>query len=391
MTEPTSLYLHIPFCTTKCTYCAFNTYTNMEALVPAFVDALIAEIGWVGRGRPGQTAGTIFFGGGTPSLLTPQQFTRIMDAIREHFTVLPNAEVTLEANPNDVDTDYLSALRAAGINRISIGMQSAIPGELALFARRHTNDAIPRAVTAVRRAGFASLNLDLIYGTPGQTLESWQATLEAALAMQPQHVSLYALGLEEGTPLKKRVDRGEVAAPDDDLAADMYDLATDMLGGRGYSQYEISNWAKPGHESRHNLQYWYNLPYLGLGPGAHGFANGVRYSTVLGPAQYIRAMEDATSIAMDAFAYPRTPAVRESTQLDTTSEIAETLIMGLRLTQHGIDRGVFRQRFGVDLVDLHRPVIEKYAVYGLLEVSDERVRITSAGRMLSNMIFRELV
>lgn len=387
MIPPLSVYIHIPFCTTKCTYCAFNTYTNLDELIPRLVQAVAREAELVARsvGRP--SVGTIFFGGGTPSLLTVDQFAHIMAALNRHYDVLPGAEITFEANPNDLNADYLTGLRHLGLNRISIGMQTTIASELALFARRHNNDAVALSVTAAHRAGFDNLNLDLIYGVPHQTIESWTASLEAAIALKPQHLSLYALGLEEGTPLKKWVDRGQVAAPDDDLAADMYELASERLEGAGYSQYEISNWARPGYESRHNLQYWLNLPYIGLGPGAHGFAGGVRYATLLSPQRYVQALEAAE----EPLAFPLTPAVSESTRLDADTEIAETLIMGLRLTQRGIERAEFRQRFGVDVVDRHRPIIEKYVGYGLLEYDEQRLRITRSGRMLSNAIFRELV
>lgn len=387
MIPPLSVYIHIPFCTTKCTYCAFNTYTNLDDLIPRLVQAVAREAELVARsvGRP--AVGTIFFGGGTPSLLTVEQFAHMMAALNRHYDVLPGAEITLEANPNDLNTDYLTGLRRLGLNRISIGMQTTIASELALFARRHNNDAVALAVTAAHRAGFDNLNLDLIYGVPHQTIESWSASLEAAIALKPQHLSLYALGLEEGTPLKKWVDRGQVAAPDDDVAADMYELASERLDEAGYQQYEISNWARPGYESRHNLQYWLNLPYIGLGPGAHGFAGGVRYATVLSPQRYVQALEAAE----EPLAFPLSPAVSESTRLDADTEIAETLIMGLRLTQHGIERAEFRQRFGVDVVDRHRAIIDKYVGYGLLEYDEQRLRITRAGRMLSNAIFRELV
>ncbi len=331
--------------------------------------------------------GTIFFGGGTPSLLSIEQFDQILSAIQRFYRVQPDAEITLEANPNDLNLDYLIGLRRLGFNRISIGMQTAIASELALFARRHNNDAVALAVSAARRAGFGSINLDLIYGVPHQTLDDWAVSLAAALALKPQHLSLYALGLEEGTPLKKWVDRGQVAAPDDDTTADMYDLATDRLAQAGYEQYEISNWAQPGFESRHNLQYWLNLPYIGLGPGAHGFAGGVRYSTVLPPRQYIQRIERAQA-PLD---FPLSPAVAEFSRLDAETEIAETLIMGLRLTRLGIDRATFQRRFGVDVVDRHRSVIEKYAAVGLLEYDEERLRITRAGRLLSSAIFRELI
>ncbi|MEO8397890.1 MAG: radical SAM family heme chaperone HemW, partial [Chloroflexota bacterium] len=283
-----SIYLHIPFCTTKCTYCAFNTYIKLEALVEPFVHALIREIQIVARSKPDQAVGTIFFGGGTPSLLTPQQFAEIIAALRDNFQVSPDAEITLEANPNDLDIAYLTALRRVGLNRISIGMQTANQNELELFKRRHDNDAVVRAVSAARAGGFDNLNLDLIYGFPHQTLESWEISLQQMLALQPDHISLYALGLEEGTPLKAWVERGRLPEPDEDLAADMYERASEVLREHGYEQYEISNWARPGHECLHNLQYWHNDDYVGVGPGAHGYADGVRYSTVLSPQRYIK-------------------------------------------------------------------------------------------------------
>jgi oxygen-independent coproporphyrinogen-3 oxidase len=381
---PLSLYLHIPFCSVKCSYCAFNTYTNLEALIEPFTDALIREIQLVGHG---QRVGTIFFGGGTPSLLTPAQFERIMQAIYSAFSVDADAEISLEANPADLSRPYLTALRETGLNRISIGMQSANANELALFNRRHDNDAVVRAVSAARLAGFDNLNLDLIYGVPHQTLFSWETTLGQAIALQPEHLSLYALGIEDGTHMKAWVERGRLPAPDDDLAADMYDLATEMLGAAGYVQYEISNWAKPGRECRHNLQYWRSWDYLGLGPGAHGYANGVRYSVILSPQRYIKGLSEAAGECP----YPLTPVMDEAATLTREAEIAEALIMGLRLTNEGVSRAAFLARFGADLVDLHRDVIDKYVGYGLLTVDDERVRITSQGRMLSNMIFRELV
>jgi oxygen-independent coproporphyrinogen III oxidase len=385
MTDLHSIYLHIPFCSTKCTYCAFNTYTNLEALVEPFVQALIREIGVVSA--PDRAVHTVFFGGGTPSLLTLEQLKRILQTIRLHFNLLPDAEISLEANPNDLDFAYLSGLKAVGVNRLSIGMQTANPNELALFARRHDNDAVARAVFSARAAGFDNLNLDLIYGFSHQTMDSWQTTLQQALALKPEHLSLYALGLEDGTPMKAWVDRGKLPAPDDDLTADMYEMATDVLADAGYEQYEISNWSKPGRQCRHNLQYWRNLPYLGLGPGAHGYVDGVRYATVLSPRRYIDVMEDIRQ----SYTIPYTPATADPVVVTPDDEIAETLIMGLRLTQEGIKRQVFQQRFGIDLVELHRPIIEKYERYGLLYFDDKVVKITQQGRLLSNQIFRELV
>ncbi len=384
----TSIYLHVPFCSTKCSYCAFNTYTHLETLIEPFVAASIREIQYVARSKPDLPVGTIFFGGGTPSLLTPNQFARILVALNESFRIQNNAEITLEANPNDLNREYLAALRQIGLNRISIGMQTANENELQLFRRRHDNDAVARAVTAARSAGFDNLNLDLIYGFPHQTLESWQTSLSQMIALQPDHVSLYALGIEDGTPMKVWVERGQLPEPDDDLAADMYELASGLLSQHGYEQYEISNWARPGHTCRHNLQYWHNDDYIGIGPGAHGYADGVRYSTVLSPQRYIKALSE---LRAGDLVYPRTPALAEATQVDRAGQISETLIMGMRLTQEGIPRADFESRFGVDLVSLYGDVIRKYTGHGLLQVDDERVRLTDAGRLLSNVVLREFV
>lgn len=385
--KPLSVYLHIPFCSTKCTYCAFNTYTHLEKLIEPFVKALIREIEIVGRSKPKQAVGTIFFGGGTPSLLTPEQFALIIAALRENFAVEPDAEMTLEANPNDLNRDYLTALRRTGLNRISIGMQTANENELQLFQRRHDNDAVVQAVSAARKAGFSNLNLDLIYGFPHQTLESWQATLRQMLALQPEHISLYALGLEDGTPLKSWVERGRLPEPDDDLAADMYELASAVLHEHGYEQYEISNWSRPGYACRHNLQYWHNDDYVGLGPGAHGYADGVRYSVILSPQRYIKALNAADT----PYEYPYSPATDEATIVDRAGQMSETLIMGMRLTQEGIPREGFRQRFGTDLLNEHGDAIRRHVEHGLLSVDSERVRLTDAGRLLSNLVFREFV
>ncbi|MBA3871720.1 MAG: radical SAM family heme chaperone HemW [Anaerolineae bacterium] len=387
MISPSSLYLHIPFCRIKCTYCAFNTYVNLDNLIEPFVQAMIQEIKIVGSSKDRQQLHTVYIGGGTPSLLTAEQLQRILAAIQSEFDLLPGSEISMESNPSDLTSDYMASVRAIGVNRLSIGMQSANESELKLFERRHDLNAVIKAVEAARKGGFDNLNLDLIYGIPQQTLADWENSLKVLLQLQPEHVSLYALGLEDGTPLKTWVETGKYPAPDDDLAADMYDLATDMLGGAGLAQYEISNWSKPGLECKHNLQYWRNLPYPGVGPGAHGYADGVRYSTILSPQRYIKVMKET----QNNFVYPRTPATDQAVVVDRDSEIAETLIMGLRLTQEGIDRETFRQRFGEDLLDVHPETIARYEKHGLLYVDDKVVRITTKGRLLSNMVFRDLV
>ncbi len=351
------------------------------------MQALVKEIEILGESKPAQVVHTIYLGGGTPSLLSSEQLARILNAIHLKFVVLPDAEISMESNPRDLTPEYMEAIRDIGINRLSIGMQSANAHELELFARRHDNEQVIEAVVAARSGGFTNLNLDLIYGIPAQTLDGWETSLKQMLAHQPEHISLYALGLEDGTSMKAWVESGKLPAPNDDLAADMYEIASDILEADGYGQYEISNWSKPGYECRHNLQYWRNLPYPGLGPGAHGLADGIRYSTILSPQRYIRALQEATG----HFEFPRTPAIDQSIILTRETEIADTLLMGLRLTEEGINRANFAERFGVDPVDLHRLLFEKFVGYGLLEINPERVRVTRQGRLLSNMIFRELV
>lgn len=382
-----SLYLHIPFCTTRCTYCAFNTYANLNQLIDAFVHALAQEITFVAETNPYGSVGTVFFGGGTPSLLTPKQFDFLISGIRQNFVVENDAEITAEANPNNLEIDYLSAIRDAGINRLSIGMQSAITRELDLFARRHHHGTTARAVEAARAIGFNNLNLDLIYGIPYQTLRDWEHSLNKLIGLEPEHVSMYALGLEPGTAMDAWVQGGQLPSPDEDLVADMYELATNIMKENCFEQYEISNWSKPGFQCRHNLQYWRNLPYLGFGPGAHGFAGGVRYSTILSPRQYVKVVVEQPG----PFVFPQSAATLEASRLTREEEIAETLMMSLRLTEEGVQRRLFQERFGTDIMDLHGPIFRRFVTNGLVEVQSDRIRLTERGRLLSNVVFRELI
>lgn len=384
---PHVLYLHIPFCRHICTYCAFNTYAGMEDSFSAFVDALCHEISLVGDLNPEIPLISVFFGGGTPSLLPNSDYRRLLNTIRRHFVLLPNAEISIEANPNDLSKSYAEGLLEAGINRLSIGMQSANPNELELFQRQHDQIMVVEAMRAGKQAGFSSISLDLIYGIPDQTLSDWRSTLEQALMLQPQHFSLYNLDHKGGTVLTNWVKDGVVPVPDDDLSADMYELATEMLGGVGFDQYEISNWAQPGHQSRHNLQYWYNDPYLGLGPGAHGYADGVRYTVVRSPHRYIEKLKNGAVRRQ----FPRSPATAKVVSVDRQTEMAETIMMGLRLTKQGIDRYRFKARFGVDLVTVHQEAVEKHVKSGLLEVDEDRVCLSKAGRFLSNAVIRDFI
>ena len=272
--ETASLYLHIPFCHTRCHYCDFNTYAGILPLREPYVRALLTEIAMAGTfaqlpdGNPRRSR-TIFFGGGTPSLLSVSQISRILDACSKNFAVDNDAEITLEANPGTLNQEQLAGLRAAGINRLSMGAQSFDAELLKTLGRIHSPKDITQAVRYARAAGFTSINVDFMFGLPGQTMSHWRETLDRALAMHIEHLSLYSLIIEEGTPFYSWTREGRITSGDEDLCADMYEYADERLQAAGYINYEISNWSLPGYQSRHNLTYWLNLPYLGMGAGAY--------------------------------------------------------------------------------------------------------------------------
>lgn len=393
--EPLSLYLHIPFCRHRCAYCDFNTYAGLDNLIPAYTGALKREIELLAESAGSRMeAHTIFFGGGTPSLLPVEALAEIMQALRSCFDLLPEVEATLEANPGTLDPDYLRALRSLGINRLSLGMQSASPEELILLEREHDFKDVIRAVTWARQAGFEQINLDLIFGLPEQSLASWRNTLELALGLLPEHFSLYSLTLEHGTPMHHWANRGLISEPDPEAAAEMYEYASSRLEEAGYRQYEISNWARAGSQGvvmacRHNLQYWRGLPYLGLGAGAHGYAAGVRTENVRAPSAYIRRLEQPSPKD-----FPCTPATLASRLVSREDELAETMMMGLRLVEEGVGEAAFAARFGQSLRQVYGRQIERLERQGLLEWGGPeggRLRLTEKGRLLGNRVFVEFV
>lgn len=399
---PLSIYLHIPFCVHRCAYCDFNTYAGQEASLPAYVDALVREIEFVGAGDKGKlkVVHTIFFGGGTPSLLSAPQLVSVMDALRAYFTFSSNLEVTLEANPGTTSQEFLRRLRAAGVNRLSFGLQSANPQELRMLERAHDFFDVIHSIKWARLAGFDNLNLDLIYGLPEQTLAGWRTTLRRALDLRPEHFSLYALTLEHSAPFGRWAARGLLPLPDPDLAADMYEWASQYLSENGYLQYEISNWAKSAqrsYECRHNLQYWRGLPYLGLGAGAHGYAYGLRYSNVLRIKTYIERLANFQSADLT---FPISPAVVNSHRQSLQEEMSEFMLTGLRLTREGISPEIFRARFVRDLYQVFGREIEELIRLGLLEWAQappshsgeekgrgDVLRLTVRGRLLGNQVF----
>lgn len=385
---PLSIYMHIPFCSVRCGYCAFNTYTELDHLIPAYVKALCREIDIVASSNPHHEIHTLYFGGGTPSLLTPGQVEQILLRASAAFKILPDAEISLEANPEDLAFDYLRDLRSLGVNRLSIGMQSANAKILRLFDRQHDLQAVTDAVDAARKAGFDNLNLDVIFGSPGETLSNWRNTVAVLTRLSPEHLSMYGLELKGGTSLRLRVDAGDLPRPDDDLFADMYEYASEVFARKGYLQYEISNWCLPPSQCRHNLQYWRNQPYLGLGAGAHGFAGGIRYSTIAAPQRYIAALAGGADTPL---AFPLTPAAAKHKVVNRSDDLYETIMMGLRLTQEGINRTRFAIRFGEDFVSMFPGQVERLVALGLIQVNEDCVRLSASGRLLSNGVIREFV
>ena len=406
---PLALYVHIPFCETKCPYCDFNTYAGIEALIPAYVDALAHEIAQWGAllGRP--ELGSVFFGGGTPSYLPANDLLRLTGAIVDTFRLASGAEMTLEANPGDVTPEGATEWLRAGFNRVSIGVQSLDDGELLLLGRRHTAEQARGAVAVARRAGFGDLSVDLMFGLPHQSLATWERTLDGALALTPDHLSLYALTLEMETPMDVDVRSGRLPEPDPDLGAEMYQLAQSRLEGAGYGQYEISNWARPGHASRHNLTYWHNRPYLGVGPGAHSYLlpsalpagdlpsaalgrHGARFAVMRSPRGYIgRALQWGESRATPAPDLLRNVPFLESVEvLDAATAMAETMIMGLRLNE-GMDDASFRLRFGRSITEAFPEAVAECLELGLLEWEAGWLRLAEAGRLLGNEAFQRFV
>lgn len=382
-----SVYLHIPFCQHRCGYCDFNTYAGQENAIPEYIAALKKEIQMAGEKVP---VHTIFFGGGTPSLIPPALMGGILVTIATVFDLQPDAEITLEANPGTVSPESLRQLRAAGFNRISYGMQSAHPDDLRLLERQHDHLDVIHAVEWARIAGFDNLSLDLIFALPFQTLERWKWSLEQALLLKPDHLSLYGLTIEHGTPFRRHLERGLIPLPDDDLGADMYEWAGQRLNEAGFAQYEISNWAKQTPAgplmARHNLQYWRNLPYYGFGAGAHGYIHGTRTANVNGIRAYIQRIETGTG---------QFPAAVSITTVDRWTAMEEHMMVGLRLTEEGVSDELFTKRFGVSLEQAFAEPLKRLAPTGLLEWVDQggerRLRLSKRGQLVGNQVFQMFV
>jgi len=366
------LYVHIPFCRHKCNYCSFASYQSRETDIAVYLCALKAELAQRAGGRPIRS---IYFGGGTPSLLSPEQIGGILATIDSLSAVNEAAEITIEANPGTLDTAYLAAVRGLGVNRLSLGAQSMNNRELDLLGRIHKAAEVQEAVHCARSAGFENLNLDLIYGLPGQGLSGWQRTLDEAIAMKPEHLSLYALTLDAETPMWRALKEMSLPDIDPDLSADQYEMAEDLLAAHGYRHYEISNWAEEGRECRHNMVYWQNRPYLGVGVAAHSWLDGHRMANTGNLDEYLAAF---------AGKRPLLPDMDEVIGLDL--ELAETVILGLRL-EAGVDINSLKNRFGIDVLSYYSQPIREMVDSGLMKHTGEYIRLTRRGRLLSNEVF----
>ncbi len=367
-----SIYVHVPFCRRRCAYCSFVSYAKRETDIPDYARALIEETKL--RRIEDSEVKTIYFGDGTPSLLPVEILSRILLTIDEYYKPDDRAEITLEANPGTVSLEYLKAIRSLGINRLSLGVQSLDAAELKLLGRIHTASEARASIREAKEAGFTNLSLDFIYGIPSRSLDTWRKMLGEIVSLGARHLSLYGLTLEEGTPLHERVKNGEIQSPDPDAAASEYELAEEMLERAGYQQYEISNRAKPGFESRHNLAYWKRTPYLGLGVAAHSFLDHKRIANTSDLDEYLSCLANGRLP-------PQTAEV-----ISEATALSEAIILGLRLNQ-GVSADDIKAHFSIDLYSRFANEIAELVSLGLLECLEDRIKLTPRGRLLGNEVF----
>jgi len=373
------IYVHIPFCLSKCAYCDFYSCRpkNMSA-VEDYVSALCRHIRMYSDLTEEYTADTVYIGGGTPTVLPEESLTDLIRCINDTFHPAQGCEFTVEANPSDVTEKTLAAIRTAGANRLSMGLQSALDSELKLLGRRHTAEDFEKTFMAARRSGFDNISLDLMFGIPDQTGESFARTLGYAVSVSPEHISVYDLKIEPSTLFGKRTE--SYRFPDEDAEADMYENAVASLSDAGYRQYEISNFAKPGFESRHNLKYWKLDEYLGFGPGAHSLFRGSRFSIVKNTGKYIEAVNGGSD----------EPVIAGREECTEESLMGEYIMLGLRLAD-GISTDDFKARFGRDFTEMYRDRILKYEKSGFMKVSGKNVSLTPRGMFVSNYILTDIL
>lgn len=374
----TSLYIHIPFCTRKCNYCSFNSYSGRETLQERYVDALCVEMA---RLRPGRDTGrleTVFLGGGTPTLLSHGQLSKLFRSLVFHFQLADDVELSIESNPGTVDIEKLHRLKELGVNRLSFGVQSFNDGELKGLGRVHSAKEAQFAVEIARRAGFTNISLDLMYGLPGQTPASWRDSLETAVALGVNHLSLYQLTVEEKTPLERMLAEGTRVLPDEELFAEMDSITEDISVQAGFEQYEISNYARESSCCRHNIVYWENGEYYGAGAGAVSFLENRRSRNENDPLSYCNLIENSKTVIM------------ESETLTRDASFRETVIMGLRM-HRGVSVASLVKRYGIDLERYYGESLTRMINEDLLVLKDHILQLTKRGRVFANLVMSELV
>lgn len=376
MADVLGIYVHIPFCKSKCDYCDFYSLSGQEVLMDRYQKALISHIKSTLPFLKGRPVDSIYFGGGTPSYYGEKRLREILTLLQRGLSVTRQAEITVECNPDSVDWRSMARLRRAGVNRISLGMQSADPQQLRCIHRIHTPRQVVQAVDEIRKAKIENLSLDLIYGLPEQTMANWEDTLATAIALAPEHISCYGLKVEENTPLFRQVAEG-LSLPDGDCQADLYLRAVEVLRGAGYHQYEISNFAKPGKESRHNMKYWLGREYVGFGPGAHSYFRGKRYAYAKDLDGYIASMS------------AREELLEEQQTITAAEQAREYLLLRMR-TRRGIEEWEYRRKFGLNFEPISRR-LEFFERHHWVEQAEHRWHFTPEGFLLSNTLILDLL
>jgi len=373
-----SLYIHIPFCVAKCSYCSFNSYAGLERLQERYVDALAVECSQVASEGQRTPLKTVFLGGGTPSVLSNEQLKHLFGVISTDFEIAKGAEISIEANPGTVDAEKFDTLRQCGVNRLSIGVQSFDDHELRTIGRIHSAAEARSAVETAQAAGFHNLSIDLMYGLPGQTAESWQQSLDTALSLSVQHLSLYQLTVEEETPLEGMIQKGRVQLPDEDVVADLDTITASLLAKSDFRQYEISNYAEKNYQCRHNVNYWNNRDYYGLGAGAVSYSHGTRVKNIADPSHYCALLESGQSVHAEEECLQREESFRE------------TVIMALRMNK-GVSTDDLQARYGLDFEQLYGDIVQDLCGRNLLARGNKNVYLTAKGRTFANLVMAELV
>ncbi len=373
-----SLYIHIPFCVAKCSYCSFNSYTGLDRLQERYVDAVAIECSNVDSGGGRTPLRSVFLGGGTPSLLSTGQLKRLFGIIFSNFEIAAGAEISIEANPGTIEKEKLETLLQCGVNRLSIGVQSFNDTELHAIGRIHSAEEARHAIENAQAIGFDNLSIDLMYGLPGQTAKSWQQNLETVLSMSVQHLSLYQLTVEEKTPLESMLKRGRVELPHEDVVADMDAITASLLAKSDFTQYEISNYARQGYQCQHNVNYWHNADYYGIGAGAVSYSHGKRIRNIASPERYCELLEEDRSVQV------------EKECLEREESFRETVIMGLRMNQ-GVSTKNLQERYGLDFKQVYGDIVKKLCAQNLLEHNNVNYFLTVKGRVFANLVMAELV